>query len=308
MDSFMGMNCSLMISHFNLNLNITLGLGGNIEEPLINARIEFPQLKIADLGINDVLLEGEYQANTVSLNKLNMELMEGKISGKGYITLDSLLSHSISLSVNNVTLSGVLTYINKERSPYQGFVNGEIKSDGPLLIPEMVQASGEFALQKVIYKSIPVGEFTNRISINKGAVNINSQHGKSLIQAGIKFEDKNLNGNFSVRIMELEPYADFFNISELKGAVHISGTVSGSLDEPEIDAGLSGEKILYKNFPVDSFNGKVLYSDRKLYIVNATMEGTVSQIDTLNPPLYLHGFTGGFAYQGNVNGTIDDLF
>ncbi|KPK90984.1 hypothetical protein AMJ80_07770, partial [bacterium SM23_31] len=290
------------------NLNITLGLGGSIDEPLINARIEFPQLKIADLGINNVLLEGEYQANTVTLNKLNMELMKGKISGKGYITLDSLLSHSISLSVNNVTLSDVLTYINKERSPYQGFVNGEIKSDGPLLIPEMVQASGEFALQKVMYKSKPVGEFTNRISINKGAVNINSQHGKSLIQAGIKFKDKKLNGNFSIRIIELEPYADFFNISELKGAIDVSGTVSGSLNEPEIAAGLSGEKILYKNFPVDSFNGKVLYSDRKLYIVNATMEGTVSQIDTLNPPLYLHGFTGGFAYQGNVNGTIDDLF
>lgn len=290
------------------NLNIVFGLSGNIEAPLINTRIEFPQLKVADLGINNVLLEVTYQADTVTLKKLNMELMEGKISGNGYIALDSLFSHSMSLSVNNVNLSDVWNYINKERSPYQGIINGGVESKGSLLMPRGLGISSEFALQEVIYKSKPIGEFANRISIDKGVININSKHDKSLIQAGIKFKDEKLNGNFSVRINELEPYADFFNISELKGALDISGNVSGSLNEPEIAAVLSGGKILYKNFPVDSLNGKVLYSDKKLYVIHTTMAGTVSQIDTLNPPLYLHGLTGGFAYQGNISGTIDDLF
>jgi len=295
------------ISVYEGDFKTSIDLKGTIREPQINFHIKFPDFSLSNVLLKEGTISGEYKAEKINLSKLQIQLLRGNIVGKGQIALDTLLTHNFALSINRINLSDIWKIIYDKASPYEGFINGKIESGGPLKVSEELWISSQISTIETKYHSKKIQDFNNRIEFNKGVAKFELQQANSRIETLLYLKEEEVNGRFSANIFNLEPLIGFLNISEFKGTIGIDGTISGKLNKPELIANISGRKIYYQNFPVDTLFGHMSYKDNQVYLEKFLLTGALTTIDTLNPIFHLSNLRGGISYQCKFKGTVDNL-
>jgi len=289
------------------DLNLTLHLEGSLHHPKVNAQLDLKAFEIATINVPRGLIKAEWEPRSLDLEELKLELLGGVISGQGKISTDSLLAYRLSLETEGIDLAQVWQALYQETSPYQGRIKGKALAAGQGQMLKDWHVSADLLLRQVKYQSQSLPDFTTQFTLRHGIAKFLLTQENSRILAEAKLEGKQLIGQFSAEIFQLEPLAGLFNIRELTGAVEIHGNLLGKLDSPEIATDIKGSNIRYQNFPVDSLVGRILYRNKGIYLAEVSFAGRLDPIDTLRAPFHLEKVAGGVVYSGRASGPADNL-
>jgi autotransporter translocation and assembly factor TamB len=288
-------------------LDLTAHVEGSLEHPKLKADLSLPVLDVSGIRIKQGLVQAEYEAGLASLNQFDCQLLGGKISGEGNLKIDSLSDYQISLSVDALNLAEVWRYLYQESSPYQGRIHADLTATGILQNPTDSDISAVATLRQLQYRSKSVPDISTRLTIKRGLAEFSLNQKETEMSGRVRLDKEQLEGEFSGRILRLEPLAGLANLPGLTGNMQFQGALGGKLDSPEIKAKIKARDIRYQNFPVDSLSANVLYQNGHVYFSTARFGGSLDPIDTLQSPFGLSDLSGMITYQGLASGTPDSL-
>lgn len=287
-------------------LNFSLELSGNTEEPNITTQINFPELYVSDIALTEGKIQTIWQNDLIELQRFNVRMLEGDIFGTGQLYIGESLSHSVDLKLNNVDLEKIWNVLYREASPYQGKINGQISSTGLLQNPDSIEFLGKLIVEEMNFEQKPLPDFMADVSMKNGIINLDIHQAESEIKANIKYKEENLQGDFTIDIFDLKPFAGLFNLMGLNGMVNIQGDLSGKTNSLNINSSFTANNLTYQNFPLDELAGSLSYKNDQIYFKECSFRGQLAEIDSTNPPLNLSGLKGGFSYQGQLHGSLEN--
>ena len=288
------------------NLNFSLEISGNINDPIVTAQVNFPELYVYDVVLKESKIQATWQNDLVELQRFNIRMMEGDIFGTGQLFIGEKLSHSIDLKLHNVDLEQIWKALYQEASPYQGKINGQISSSGLLENPDSLEFLGKLTVEQMSFEQKSLPDFIADVSIKNGVADLDIHQAESEIKAQVKYHEENLQGDFTINIFDLKPFAGLFNLIGLNGNLDIQGDLSGKTDSLTINARFNGNNLNYQNFPLDKLAGSLSYKNDQIYFKECSFQGKLAEIDSINPPFNLTGLTGGFSYQGQLQGSLEN--
>lgn len=288
------------------DLNLTLHLEGSLHHPKVNAQLDLGAFEIATIRVPRGLIKMIWEPGSLDLEELRLELLGGVISGQGEICSDSLITHHLSLKTEGIDLAQAWQVFHQGTSPYQGKINAEILATGQEQRLKDWDVSANILLQHVKYQSQLLPDFRMQLSLRRGLAEFLFEQEDSRITAKAELDGKQLVGQFSADISKLEPLAGLFHARELAGILKINGHLRGAFNSPEIAADIYGKNISYRDFPVDTLVGHILYRNKGIYVTEVSFAGSLDPIDTLRAPFHLEKVAGGVAYRGRASGPADN--
>lgn len=289
------------------DLDLALHVQGSLSQPEVSAKLELKTFDVASISIQRGLAEGSWQANLIDLQKLKLELLGGIISGQGSVSTDSVIAYELSMSIDGVDLARTWQLLYGESGPYQGKIEAKLKASGESQDPAEWKIHADLNLRNAKYRLKPVPDLSAAAAIDKGLAKLLFRQENSEASVQVKLQDEQIDGEFSAKIIDLQPLAGLVDIAELSGELEMQGVVSGKLDSPAMQADIEARNIRYQNFPVDSLKGSIIYRDGQAHISGLHFAGNLSPIDSLEPPFHMTGIRGGIVYWGQVSGTADSL-
>jgi autotransporter translocation and assembly factor TamB len=287
-------------------MNFSVELGGDIDNPNISAQVIFPNLLLSDIALKEGKIEAAWQNDEIQLRRFNLRILQGSIFGTGQLIMGDVIWHSMDFNISNIDLNQTWKAVYNEESPYHGKINGQINSSGFIENPDSSKLLANITLKKMSFKQKPLPDFIVDASFKNGIANLDIHQAESEITANVKFTDEELRGNFKINIVRLEPIAGIFNFLGLEGFVKVNGNLYGTMNSPKATASFSGGKIRYQNLPLDTIAGSFSYADRQIHVNELIFQGELSEIDSTNPPFNLSGLRGGFSYRGQLQGSPED--
>ncbi|GAB4374492.1 MAG: hypothetical protein Kow0042_19160 [Calditrichia bacterium] len=280
---------------------------GSLENPRVESTIRFAHLQAGGLHFRNGNLHAAMEKDFIQLQRFQWEMFEGKVSGEGYVRLDSLLTQQMSFSVKRLDFGEIWQAIYQETSPYRGVLEGEVTSRGPVSHPDSLKILASLAFRNVLFQNKPMDDFLTDISYRKGRAKLEFRQGESHIRSDLYLQEDRVSGDFRVHVSRLQPLAALANIPDLSGALDLSGTIGGTLHQPQIQTKFSGKNLRYQNFPVDNISGELHWSPDKIHLSETRFEGALAHIDSQQAPFGIKELSGGFSYRGVVQGESGNL-
>jgi len=287
-------------------LNLIAAIEGPLAEPRIQAQLDVADFQGASIHLPRGSLTAKWESGTATLEKLQLNVLGGSLSGSGLYQVDSLNTFQLALDIQAADIAQMWQMLYQETSPYQGEISGQVSLSGTGHQPEDWTTSANIQLRQVQYHSQHIPDYIARLSYDQGTARLSLDHQDSRISARARLEDDRITGSFSVDIADLEPLAAMANVQELTGTMEIRGDLSGTLSSPQAAMNLVGRNIVYQNFPVDTLSGSVNYQDGRLSVSDMFCRGDLTLADTLRAPFHLQGLRGTISYQGEASGPIDE--
>jgi len=288
------------------HLHLTADLEGALPEPCIQARLELTDFRGSSIRLSRGSIVAQWESGVATLEKLQLNVLGGQLSGKGSFIADSLNTFDLSLDVQAVDIAQTWQILYQEASPYQGRISGQVSLAGTGRQPRDWTTSANIQLQQVQYRSQNIPDYVARLSYGRGTARLSLDHQDSRVSAQARLEQDRLTGSFSLDIADLEPLAALANVWELTGTMEIQGDLSGTLSSPQVMMNLRGNNIAYQNFPVDSLAGSMRYQDGQISVSDMFCRGRLAVTDTLQAPFHLTGILGEISYEGRASGSAKD--
>jgi autotransporter translocation and assembly factor TamB len=288
------------------HLNLIAALEGALPKPRIQAHLELTDFQGASIHLPRGSVAARWESGTTTLEKLQLNVLGGNISGTGSFIADSLNTFDLSLDVQAIDIAQTWQMLYQQAAPYQGRISGQVSLTGTGRQPKDWTTAANIQLQRVQYHSQPIPDFAARLSYEGGTARLSLDHRDSRISAQARLEDDRLAGSFSLDIADLEPLAALANVQELTGTMEIQGDLSGTLRSPQVAMNLSGRNIAYQDFPVDSLAGSMRYQDDQISLSDMFCRGRLAITDTLQTPFHLKGILGEISYEARASGPAND--
>lgn len=288
------------------NLQIDLHATGSFASPRVESEIHFPQLSFPSAEFQRGYLVASWHPGGLEIDTLHARYEDGSLALHGDVVFDSLLTHHLWASIDKINLGKAWSSIYRETSPYHGLMRGSLVSSGPLLRPRMMAFEGDLALEYVSYKNQSLPDFTAQVTSEQGVASLHIQQASSDLQMKLRFAKRQLDGDFTFRIHELEPLVDLANISELTGRLSLAGSINGTVEHPRVEARFDGGNIRFQNFPVDSILGSVEYRDGRVTLGESYAMAWPTMFDSTRPPFHIEGLKGGFSYRLRLSGSPEN--
>lgn len=281
-------------------------ISGELSNPTVKTAIKSPGITAGEMLIREMDIQGIYENQGYVLNKMNLKLLQGDISGHGNFDFIPPLNHKFNLAISKVNLGWVLQSVFRQESPYQGVINGRISSDGPLEQIDSLRAAVKLALQNIRDKSGSLPDLTTNVTFRKAKANFQMRQDDTKILANAQLTSDSVQGNFSADIADLAPIVGLFNVQGLAGGIRTNGTIDGNLSAPIIKASFSSQNLDYMNLPVNRLQGGFVFANNNFSLAETRFEGKITEIDTLHPPFDIAGLRGGMSYSGRIRGAVPD--
>jgi len=288
-------------------LKIDLSLMGDLDAPEIRATLHPLTVKADDLTVRSSDLQARWTGDSLWLDSFKLETFDGRVSGSGRFRLDTLIGSQVNLEISNIDLASLWSRLYRQESPYAGKIDGTVTVDGSGDSLSAWTVTAAVKSRQLRYHAQPLPDFHTDFNFKNSRAELKISQENFEITANADITNETVNGRFTADIAQLQSVADFFNVPNLKGTLQAKGTASGNIDNPNIQAEVSGHDILYQNFPVDSFRTELRYHDSLLDIDRLSFEGALEEIDPAYPPFYIDSLAGGISYRGNVSGALDNL-
>lgn len=288
------------------HLHLIADIEGALPEPRIQAQLELTDFQGPSIHLPQGSLAAQWKSGTATLEKLQLKLLGGQLSGRGRFIADSLNTFDLSLDVQDVDIAQMWQLLYQQASPYQGKISGQVSLAGTGHQPRDWTTSANIQLKQVRYHSQRIPDYVARLSYGGRTARLSLDHQDSRISAQARLEDDRLAGSFSLDIADLEALAALANLRELTGTMEIRGDLSGTLSSPQVMMNLRGRNIAYQNFPVDSLAGSMRYQDGQISVSDMFCWGHLAVTDTLQAPFHLKGILGKISYEGRASGLAKD--
>jgi len=292
---------------FNKGISFWADISGNLNSPLLFANLSVPEVQ-SDFGkLENFLLKLSYTDGLVTLESLNANIFNGAINANGLIKIDGVSGGSADINVVNVDMAQAWQTIYKEKSPYEGQVDGKISfvAPGGNIADWQINSDLEARRARYLGKNLP--DFYINANLNNGIGKFKIHHPDFEIELNSAIEDSKISGDYTINILSVKPLAEIFGIEEIDGKINAAGKLSGTLEYPEIDAHIYAENVNYRNLPLDKLEADISYKNDLLSISRMNFSGRLDSIDQSRPPFDIDSISGGLIYSGKAEGSLDNI-
>ncbi|MEJ2051915.1 MAG: hypothetical protein P8Y60_19155, partial [Calditrichota bacterium] len=283
---------------------ILVKIKGELNHPEIQAILNFPEGTLGSEIPFTAAMQVNYFPPLLDVKKFDLKIFEGDIAGNGEIQLAGMYNHHFTWKLSNLSLGDIRNLLSKNQSLFTGDVSGEIKTEGPLKNPVNLTANSNIFFTCISYNSRLIADMESHLRFSDKTFTLNLHQGKSELNGSFKLTTKNINGTYSGNIRKIQPFANLVGINDLTGRLQFSGSITGQTDNPVINMSFRGDSILYRNLPVDTIDGSLVYQDKNLFFHKTAFSGKLSSLDSLESSFHLEGLAGGFQYHGSLQGTV----
>ncbi|MDW7680979.1 MAG: AsmA family protein, partial [bacterium] len=225
------------------NVNINVDVSGSVEAPVLDLALNSPDVRLADYHFSNVHFQGKIQPDIFQINQFSIEIFNGVVGGSGYFHQDSARGNLLDIKLENLQLADLWKTLYQELAPVSGFINGNLRAAGPGFDFQNWEVASDFSVHEFAHKSKLLPPIQHQLLYKNQTAQFYFQQGKSEITITGKLHTNEVDGVFTGKISEVEPLAELFNINEVEGMLHFSGTFSGNFDQPELYAKISGDSI-----------------------------------------------------------------
>ncbi len=289
------------------DIRADIRLSGPPEGFSVHSRLEIEDTKLGMVEIPGCRMSLAYRDNSIVLDSLKAVLLDGSLFANGTLILDSLLSARMELQTKRMGVEQFAKLFKRPEFPGGGRINLEAGLSGPLKKLEKIQAEAGITLSELSYGSriLPVLSAEAVLSGREGRLKL--EQGSMTAEAVVSLYGEKLSGSYTANIQHLADVSPLFGITGLSGKLNIRGTLEGPAGELSLDASMVGYEIRYHNFPADSLRCLLSYSAADgIYIHSAFILGEIAALESLEPPLFVQDLSGGFAYQCEIKGSVDN--
>lgn len=288
------------------SMDLNLNLNGTTQKPVVGVDLFLQETQISDLYLKQGLIQGTWQRDFMQLDSLELDLLGGHLSAQGEFSPDSL-HYQLAAALSGIESDQIWKMLHQKPPPYKGVAAGRMNASGYLKRPTSWEATADLRLQHVRYLTYGLSDMKLKLELHRGLATMDLAQNNAYLQARGRFDNHNLEGQFAADIFQVQPLAGLAGIADVSGQAQIRGTVSGNLNSPNFQASLQAVNLLYRNFPVDSLTGTVVYTNRRLFLSDVAFKGALNPVDTLSPPFGVSGLQGRIDYQGSAQGPVDSL-
>ncbi len=288
------------------SFDTNIGFEGTINDPNVTFSMGLKNIELIDTSLDNLCLEGDYRKQAINLQKIYLELLDGTMSGKGTVALDSLLYHDFSLEVSGISFEKIWELIYRETSPYSGYLNGFLETKGPLKIPKKLIATARLSFDNATYQSKKLESIKTKISYKDNVFSLDLKQNTTELSTGIKLLGEEIKGNFQFVTTNPGVLAGFAKIFDMRGSLYIEGAVSGKLENPSITANINFKDIRLHGFPIDYLNGGVIYENKRIFLKECKFSGSLASADSLTFPFHIPGLHSGLNYTGSLDGPVNN--
>ena len=289
------------------NLRLDATFSGLLDSTrTVTVVLAIDSLSTTDASLRNAAIRGEYSHGRLVIEQLQGMMFGGEVEGSGEIALTGDFQHDVALTVSGIELNDILRAATGSEQPYSGTINGCIASQGPVDLQQL-QADADLTIENLALGDQSIDTLEAILSFQLGVLDVDMHQGETSIQAQASINDRDLSGELEAEIDRLQPIVLLFGVTGLDATGKVSGSLSGTLDQPEFEVSVDARDGEYRGLPVESLTGRLTYHNGEFRIAESEFNGEAVSVDSLvsawNLPGAIHG---GIGYSGNFSGWADD--
>jgi len=289
------------------SVDAEISINGSPSKPTIDAKIHIPTIQAEEILLNNTMLEITMLNDTLKLKDFSTELFDGSFSAQGWMMPDSTEFYNVDLDISNIDYAQLWEFLYKNKSPYKGSLNGNIKASGAMSSLITSEFSGKILLSKIIFEEKNIDPLDCIFSYKEGNAALRITQEASYVQSNFSLQNNAVDGSAEIRIDNIEYIAGLFNLLDARGKLYADADFSGDLTNPEIHAKVRGGSFSYMKFPVDSLYAEIQYADSSLLIKNSSFTGRIESLVPLTKAIMSEEILGRVQYRVSIFGTLEDF-
>lgn len=251
-------------------LSVAVQVAGRVSQPVIDGTVSVQDLKADGYTVNQGRAHIHLADQELSLQHLSADLLGGTLTGNGQVDLASATG-SLHFSGRHIDSAALVAAADIPVSGYSDFdadVSGPFDPAQAVVSAQVVMTEGTF--QAVSFYNLQtafVKTAAGDILIDQASAVVAG--GKLLAQGTVGRE--NLDLSVMAQQIQADSLAPNFTDASIKGAVTVSGHVTGTRTEPLVAAQFLAENGEVLNQPFDTLTGAFTATSQQVSIDHATL-------------------------------------
>lgn len=239
------------------------GIKGPYSNPVIQGEIRVAEGALYGYGLQGIKAKALFSDGVLAVEQISGNVAGGKVSGSGVYHADDG-AYRFKIKLANLPVENFSQYA----PGLAGLARGDIILEGKVGAPEQMVVFGSAAMEAGSYKNVPFERLQANFYKNKEDITVDA-FSLILPQGGISAEGSLTKGclDFSFRgsrvdlglIGAVEPAV------KISGAAEFSGTLSGSMDNPQAVIELAASDGEVFSQPYKTVKGTLRLQDNKIF-------------------------------------------
>ncbi|MFH0883408.1 MAG: translocation/assembly module TamB domain-containing protein [bacterium] len=281
-------------------------LAGNISHPDIEGKLNASDLHIArNPTLSHAEITGSIRNGVVQMDTLSIEALDGTLRGSGSLQISSPFTHSLHLTLKDIDAGSLWQAYYDEPSPYNGIINGQLATRGPLSEPARVTLAIHVRGDNSRFRGKAFPPLLLDGTLIGGRASFHMVQGGAIMDGDGWMRERRIGGSFRAVLPSIAPFTSLANLQELEGKLELGGSVSGTLERPRVKARIRASSLSYRNLPIDTLAASLRWQDSKFSLDSAYAAHQLQEVDTLHAPFGLERLRGKYGWTLKLSGTPD---
>jgi autotransporter translocation and assembly factor TamB len=292
----------------NGDIVIDAVVGGTRRRPEAKVRADLPAVNVRYAGLSRSLIAARWRGDSLDVDTLRVRVFNGAILGSTHLALGDTMRGSGALAVRGLSLASLYVTLKDTMSSYVGDIDGDVAILLAGKEPTNWSFNSAFTISKFAHLADSLPDVHLSASLLQRQANLSLVQDELNMRAQVTVLPRDrLAGGFSLTVPDVGAIGALVMQGEkTSGSMEVHGDVGGTLRSPAFNATLRGDRITYRNFPLDRVEATVSYDKKGLMVARANLAGDLT-VDPQHPPFGLDSLRGRITYSGEAQGPVDSI-
>jgi autotransporter translocation and assembly factor TamB len=245
-------------------VSISVDLSGTLPLPEGTLRAELPRVRAMGLSMDEALLVAGHRGDSVVVDTLYAEILDGAIAAGGGLRIDSFPDGMFDVSIRSIDIAGLWEALHDTVSAYEGSITGEI---------EVVMAGdnwrdwtvdADIEGENARYRSLSLEGLAMSVGLNERRLSADIRQDYFRVEGDIALGENSIDGTVSADIERLEPLAMLANVRNVQGAVSLQADLGGSFSDPIVRGRVLARDLVVAGTSIDTLTGNLRLAGKEI--------------------------------------------
>lgn len=231
----------------------------SIQDPLLNLTVEMVRGEILGQQIDNLQFEANYSGKKIAISNLKLRQNENNLTGEGIIDITGEEPY-INAKITGDTVYKHLTELIGQPLPLEGELSTELNIEGPVKsLAIRGNMTSRNSLLEVKQSTFPLDDLQFSFIYDDNGFSIEG------LKAVMNNSRLQVTGKMVNQLLDLQFVLNEFNLQnlpleeEVSGKLGLTGSIRGSINEPEVEGFFTSKEIAYQDIALDSIRGQFQY-------------------------------------------------
>lgn len=272
-----GFDAAKVLDNFPLHGKIAFAanIRGTYSAPTVEGVFDVKEGQLYDYTLQNLHAKLHFADEVLTVEEVSGALSDGRFQGEGRI-LAADGSYQLRLQAENFSVETFSAYL----PDVSGKVRADLAIDGKGMDFADARVYGSAALQDGAYRNIPFTRLSANFYKQADVIDVDSVSlilPQGEVSAAGKIRDGRMDFNFSGGEVDLASIAQLEPRLKLSGRAGFSGTLSGTLAQPAVQATLTAKEGMIFDQPYQTAAGKLTLATDKIFMDGFTIKNGATE-------------------------------